>query len=138
MEKTTQHKRMVQGLNTVKDECLWMHTGIIDFRECDHDFDCNTCPFDQAMQAMLHFEKREATANQPGWAKSLKNRYPGAYRPCRHVLTGRVGEPKICTGNYECYHCPFDQALDQEDSSLETNGPKESHGIGLAAHPGQV
>lgn len=38
--------------------------------------------------------------------------YNGDARPCRHVLTGRIDEPKRCMLNYECFHCAFDQWLD--------------------------
>lgn len=41
-----------------------------------------------------------------------KNRH-GASRKCIHSLTGRIGASKICTRNYECYHCGFDQWLDE-------------------------
>jgi len=36
----------------------------------------------------------------------------GRSRVCLHVLTGRVDAPKICTREFECYHCGFDQLLD--------------------------
>jgi len=35
--------------------------------------------------------------------------------PCSHRLTGRTEAPKICIHNYACYHCPFDQMLDDMD-----------------------
>jgi glycine cleavage system H lipoate-binding protein len=52
---------------------------------------------------------------EPGWIEYLKANYHGSSRPCRHSLTGRVNAPKICTMNYECYHCPYDQMLDELD-----------------------
>ena len=39
----------------------------------------------------------------------------GFSRLCHHVLSGRVEAPKICTRQYECYHCGFDQMLDDMD-----------------------
>ena len=34
---------------------------------------------------------------------------------CRHVLTGRVKAHKICCKNFECFHCAYDQMLDDQD-----------------------
>jgi hypothetical protein len=37
-----------------------------------------------------------------------------AYRGqrCLHALSGRAPEHKVCSANYECGSCPFDQMLD--------------------------
>jgi len=43
----------------------------------------------------------------------LRKNYHGASRKCIHSLTGRIGASKICTRNYECHHCSFDQWLDE-------------------------
>lgn len=40
---------------------------------------------------------------------------------CRHVLTGMVKAHKICFKNFECYHCAYDQMLD--DQAMDV--PKE-------------
>ena len=32
---------------------------------------------------------------------------------CLHRENGLTGIPKICTRNYECRHCTFDQWLDE-------------------------
>ncbi len=59
----------------------------------------------------------------PAWVNFLKERYDGASRPCRHALTGRVEAPKICAWNYECYHCSYDQMLDDVDLHQLANAP---------------
>ena len=41
----------------------------------------------------------------------------GFSRACLHVLTGRVDVPKVCTRQFECYHCAFDQLLDDMDTA---------------------
>ena len=41
---------------------------------------------------------------------------PGCSKVCLHVLTGRVDVPKVCTRQFECYHCGFDQLLDEMDA----------------------
>jgi len=49
----------------------------------------------------------------PEWAEHLKTCYRGSSRPCRHAFTGLINAPKICVFNYECFHCAFDQMLDE-------------------------
>lgn len=34
------------------------------------------------------------------------------YPFCLHVENGLTGIPKTCTRNYECWHCAFDQWLE--------------------------
>lgn len=43
----------------------------------------------------------------------------GCSRSCRHVVSGRIQAPKICTRNDECYHCAFDQMLDALDDASQ-------------------
>ena len=38
-----------------------------------------------------------------------------ALQPCYHVLSQRIGVFKHCILNYECYHCDYDQWLDEID-----------------------
>ena len=93
-----------------------MKAGVINFRLCDNAYDCNNCPFDKAMQrAMESKHGSKDTSGRLDWMEALRREYTGASRPCRHTLTGRFDAPKICTYNYECYHCPFDQMLDEQD-----------------------
>ena len=55
----------------------------------------------------------ETKEHLPEWVEHLKTRYNGSARPCRHAITGLINTPKICAFNYECYHCAFDQMLDE-------------------------
>jgi glycine cleavage system H lipoate-binding protein len=115
--KETEKKRLV-GFRVEVDECIWMKAGVVNFRLCDNVFDCYQCPFDTGMQrAMTSGKHSEIELKEPEWAKYLKMRYHGPERPCRHTLTGRTDAPKICTMNYECYHCAFDQMMDEIDTA---------------------
>ncbi len=42
---------------------------------------------------------------------------PGVQIPyplfCRHMENGETGIPKTCTRAYECWHCNFDQWLEE-------------------------
>jgi glycine cleavage system H lipoate-binding protein len=118
-------KKRVLVFRIVEDECIWMKAGVVNFRLCENAFDCYNCPFDQGMQrAMSSGSPSEIELKEPDWVKYLKTRYPGAERPCRHVLTGRVDAPKICPLNYECYHCAFDQMMDEIDVAELSEPPR--------------
>ncbi|MFC1816118.1 glycine cleavage system protein H [Thermodesulfobacteriota bacterium] len=109
-------KKRVQGFQVVEDKCIWMKAGVVNFRLCDNAYDCNNCPFDHGMSKTMNLEsKPEAKKESPGWVQYLRERYHGSSRPCRHALTGRIDAPKICVLNYECYHCAYDQLLDEDD-----------------------
>ena len=138
-------KTGVKGFQVLEDECIWMKAGVINFRRCDNNFDCNTCPFDKGMRKAMEIDASQQSATvAPRWATHLKEKYPGPTRPCRHTLTGRFSGPKICTSNYECHHCAFDQMLDEMDFLKET-GPLAYRlasgyrlAIGYYYHPGHA
>ena len=117
-------KKRVAGFQVLEDECIWMKAGVVNFRLCDNAFDCYNCPFDKGMKKAMGTEtSAKNKAEQPGWVEYLQKNYHGASRPCRHSLTGRTSAPKICTLNYECYHCPYDQMLDDFDFAGLTDPP---------------
>ncbi len=94
-----------------------MKAGVINFKICDDAYDCYNCPFDKGMRKAMELDNGEAAVHrEPAWVEYLKKQYQGTSRPCRHVLTGRIQAPKICPNNYECYHCSFDQMLDDMDT----------------------
>ncbi len=109
-------KNRVIGFKVLEEECIWMKARVVNFRTCDNAYDCYNCPFDKAMRKAMGLEpSRQREGGEPEWVGRLKRDYHGAVRPCRHALTGRISAPKICTMNYECYHCPYDQMLDDLD-----------------------
>jgi glycine cleavage system H lipoate-binding protein len=117
-------KKRIEGFQVLEDECIWMKAGVVNYRQCDNDYDCNSCPFDKGMRkAMGVGQDQETTAVAPQWVTLLQEKYDGSSRPCRHALTGRIDAPKICTQSYECYHCSFDQMLDDMDLVREVDPP---------------
>ena len=118
-------KKRLQGFQVVEEECIWMKAGVVSFRLCDNAYDCYNCPFDKGMKKAMGLEtSSRAAKEEPGWVAYLKKTYHGASRPCRHALTGRVNAPKICPNNYECYHCPYDQMLDEYDLAQLASAPQ--------------
>jgi hypothetical protein len=128
------NKRVV-GFNILEDRCIWMKAGVINYRICDNAFDCNTCAFNRAIRRAMKVDPTvDSPTVAPKWVAYLRERYDGANRPCRHALTGRIDAPKLCPNNYECYHCAFDQMLDEMDlaADIETPPCKEVSGYQIA------
>lgn len=56
MTNTKQQKNLSQRANNNLKECWWMQAGVVDYKLCDRDYDCEHCQFDQALHG------REATS----------------------------------------------------------------------------
>lgn len=111
------NKRGVKGFQVLENECIWMKAGIVNFRLCDNVYDCYNCPFDKSMRIAMGKKYSDLPDRErAAWQSSMHGRYDGEALPCRHALTGRIDAPKICTQNYECYHCAYDQWLDEYDA----------------------
>ena len=116
-------KKKIIGFQVLENECIWMNAGVVNFRLCDNAFDCFTCGFDKGMRRAMGVKAPPGEKEgEPGWMTYLR-RSPGAERHCRHFMTGRIENPKICPMNYECYHCPYDQMLDEVDLGEPTGRP---------------
>jgi hypothetical protein len=117
-------KERIVGFQVAEDECIWMKAGFVNFRLCDNVFDCYNCPFDAGMQLAMSPKDHAAIEwKEPGWVNHLKKHYHGPERPCLYALTGRIDAPKICPLNYECYHCAFDQMMDDFDLAQLGDSP---------------
>jgi glycine cleavage system H lipoate-binding protein len=40
--------------NDAPVKCVWMLAGVVDYKLCDRDYDCDRCPFDQAFRDDAH------------------------------------------------------------------------------------
>lgn len=54
-------------------KCVWMTTGFISYKLCDKGFQCETCPFDQAIKNEELGEDNFQEAEENGMEGSLKN-----------------------------------------------------------------
>ncbi len=104
-----------------KNYCIWMEAGVIDYKLCDHNYDCNTCKFDQAMRLTAEanvalLRAGEKPKGKKGkiipWQDKLRQQ-SGIKQRCRHMLTKRI-PAYFCGNNYDCYRCPFDQLLEDQ------------------------
>lgn len=96
----------ITGFNFSQKECIWMRAKVVPSKYCDNAFDCTTCTFDKAMAKRMSREAADA-----GWDTKM-SALPGEDQRCRHALTGRAPQNKMCARNFECGTCPYDQMLD--------------------------
>ena len=87
--------------------CIWVKAGVIAFRLCTRDYDCKNCEFDQAI-----VDQPGAYVESPMVVEAIRKlrQLPGPDRKCRYMLTGDLSY-KLCSNNYECWHCPVDQYI---------------------------
>ena len=109
--KANTKRSTAEGSHAIREKSLWSKAGILQFRLGSIVYDCRTYPFDRAIQKSVN---ADPNGKRAGWAKHVKGIYAWTNNPCHHVLAGRVTARKVCTKNYECYHCAYDQMLDQE------------------------
>lgn len=70
---------MMDQVTDGKKPCIWMEAGVVDFKMCNHCFDCATCEFDRAMTAaaaqdLTLREACELTMDQPPRIHPLRER----------------------------------------------------------------
>ncbi|MFP3869503.1 MAG: glycine cleavage system protein H [Syntrophobacteria bacterium] len=105
-----------------KKKCIWMEAGVVSYKLCDNNFDCQTCSYDQGMQLKVARQRANLPAPvpvveplpeqlTPTWVEQMM-RLPADKRKCRYMLTGEV-DRKICPNAYECGSCEFDQMMQE-------------------------
>jgi glycine cleavage system H lipoate-binding protein len=103
-----------------KKKCIWMEAGVVSYKLCDNNFDCQTCSYDHGMQLKVARQRASLPADlpvaepipeefTPTWVEQMM-RLPAHRRKCRYMLTGEV-DRKICANAYECGNCSFDQMM---------------------------
>jgi len=87
--------------------CIWMKAGVVAYRMCTNNYDCKNCEFDKALTSQSGSYGQSSAAAQ---AIEKLRKMPASERKCRYMLTGDFTY-KICPNNYECWHCAFDQYI---------------------------
>jgi hypothetical protein len=94
-----------------ENQCIWMKAGVVNFKICENAFDCTSCAFDKAISR----ESAQKPTAIVSWREVMNQ--PHLHKECRHMLTGRVLF-KLCSHNYECKDCAYDQILYEYDQLL--------------------
>jgi glycine cleavage system H lipoate-binding protein len=110
-KKDEQKKPGVRVLSMNDNQCVWMKAGVVNYKICENAFDCTTCAFDKMISGKA-VKKPTALVS---WKDAMQQ--PGLNRQCRHMLTGRV-QFKLCSHNFECKDCAYDQLLYNYDQLL--------------------
>lgn len=53
MNKINQHESLSHTADSNQKECWWMQAGVVDYKLCDRDYDCEQCPFDQVLHGRV-------------------------------------------------------------------------------------
>lgn len=97
------------GFQVVGNECVWMKAGIVNFKDCDNQYDCYHCEFDRNMrEAMEEKHSRIEGRNAPGQERSPIGPIESS---CIHALAGRKDAPQKCEKKYQCFRCTFHQSI---------------------------
>jgi hypothetical protein len=109
--KVEQRCQGVRVFSMSENQCVWMKAGVVNFKTCENAFDCTSCTFDKEINGK---SAQQLTA-PVSWREVM--RQPHLHKQCRHMLTGRVIF-KLCSHNYECKDCAYDQQLYEYDQLL--------------------
>lgn len=115
-------KEMPRGMKVIPNgerKCIWMDAGVVSYKLCTNQYQCNICDFDRAMSNRAAKSKLEEQENRaiPGsqkkriveWMEEFKH-LPADQRKCRYMLMGEVSH-KICPNSFRCGDCTFDQMM---------------------------
>jgi glycine cleavage system H lipoate-binding protein len=92
---------------SAREECIWMKAGIINFKLCDNDSDCDHCEFDMNMRRAMGEEVRPGRKGAVGgWAARISREFETVPGPCVYASMAKRGGPLNCPGHYECFRCP--------------------------------
>ncbi len=109
-------------------QCVWVDAGVISYRLCTLNYECERCSLHQALvdgpilvqpdaspaPNLAEVEKRRAEFEE--FFKKL----PASARKCRYMLTGEVSY-KLCINAFRCANCSFAQMM--EDSAAADWSP---------------
>ncbi|MGQ9663802.1 MAG: glycine cleavage system protein H [bacterium] len=103
-QKEKKERKMAENKENL---CIWAKAGVISYRICTSDYDCKNCAFDQALS-----DTGGGYVESPIVVEAIKKlkQLPAEERKCRYMLTGDFTY-KLCSNNYECWHCAVDQYI---------------------------
>ena len=109
----TQGEQKGQGVRSFPmSENVWRKAAAVNFITGEDAFACTSCAFDKGA-SRKPVQKPTALVS---WREVMRNQ-PYLHKECRHMLTGRVIF-KLCSHNYECKDCAYDQQLYEYDQLL--------------------
>jgi len=84
MNNTNQHESLSQAANANLKECWWMLGGVVDYKLCDRNYDCEHCPFDQVLQGRATTTASDSDLSAAG---PIPRDWPGHVKKSRNETT---------------------------------------------------
>ncbi len=119
MDLNVTKAQSMKVIPTGERKCIWMDAGVVSYKLCTSQFQCQLCDFDRAMSTRAKKAKIEVKADKPSFTSQKKEivewmeefRHLSAdQRKCRYMLMGEVSY-KICPNSFRCGDCTFDQMM---------------------------
>ena len=144
---------MSHKMRTVQNpDCIWMQAGVVQKKQCQHDYACASCHYDKAMVRIAERNRKHrqmglARKGRGGrivhWKEKMRAHPPGK-RPCLHSMKGKI-QYRNCMNDYHCGNCEFDQYFDDQHlvhAVIKPIGAIDIHGFkipqGYYLHPGHA
>jgi glycine cleavage system H lipoate-binding protein len=118
LDKQTKTASGMKVIPSGERKCIWMDAGVVSYKLCTNQFQCNTCEFDRALSNRARQNKVEAKDYKPmpghkkeivEWMEEFRH-LSADQRKCRYMLMGEVSY-KICPNSFRCGECSFDQMM---------------------------
>jgi len=81
--------------------CIWMSAGLLTYKLCDHDFDCDSCPLDAALRGSLPEDPRREALLTP-------NRDARSFPEDRFYTAGHSWIRGVKGGGKRLFRCGID------------------------------
>lgn len=52
-------------------KCIWMEAGVVDYKLCDLEFDCENCPFDRSFRNLKYIHRKDAEIIGGNYGRSI-------------------------------------------------------------------
>ena len=106
---------------TSAKQCIWVDAGVISYRLCPLNYECERCSLHQALidgpalvpPRVSTSPKSEENVPQRTEFEEFFKKLPASARKCHYMLTGEVSY-KLCINGFNCANCSFQQMM--EDS----------------------
>jgi glycine cleavage system H lipoate-binding protein len=100
-------------------QCVWVDAGVISYRLCTLNYECERCSLHQALidgptlvrTDDLPSPNRAEIEDRRAEFEDFLNRLPALARKCRYMLTGDVSY-KLCINAFRCATCSFRQMME--------------------------
>lgn len=114
MEREMKERELMEVIPAWERKCRWMEIGIVSYKLCTRNYECSSCPLEQALiedqRNPIYFTR----VKSPEWFSSAHREkflsLPPESRKCRHMLTGEVSF-RLCDNSFRCSSCEFHQSL---------------------------